>query len=211
MKFICLKPELLKLYDSIFTKEKLKAGLSNNDLRIIPLMDQSLIRQVFINEYSIWGLPTKEAAEQLTKLFKYNKVYDLGCGTGYLAYLVKQANQSLCVTAIDNFCTGHCMLTDKNKWFNIINADAIEVAKEIDYSTVIINWAVYNSDFCYDLCSVLLSENKSNQVIYIGEESGGCNANDKFFNSFELEELEVDWFRWFGMCDHVLEVKSIVK
>jgi hypothetical protein len=99
-------------------------------------------------------------------------------------------------------------MIDKNKsnlWFDILNVNAIDYARNVHNSTCIINWAVYNSNFAYDLCDILLRNN--NQVIYIGESQGGCNANDKFFDSFKLTKIKsLGWFSWSGVNDQVYAV-----
>lgn len=194
------------------TKEALSEILMNKDL---PQEYDSLqLRDLLIEDFGIFGLPTRDSVIELLQIIRGRPVYDMGAGTGYLSYcLEKIALESFSfefrrgITAIDNYKTKFSSLNGTLKkayqWHNVLIQDALTIAKHIKKSVVIMNWPDLDSDFAYSLAKNL---HESNELIYIGEPDGGCNANDRFFDTVKLELLDVPWYTWDGLHDRCYRV-----
>lgn len=88
-------------------------------------------------------------------------------------------------------------------WCEIIKTDATQYVKNIQNSLIIMNWPDYNSDFAYQIAS---NTHESNILLYIGEDYGGCTANDKFFEKFTVQSLDIPWYSWCAIHDRVYQV-----
>lgn len=111
---------------------------------------------------------------------------ELCCGSGYIGYLLKNEG-------VDIICT------DNNKWrderkdskffqesftdIECIDAlDAIEKYKD-EVGCILLSWPEYSSDLAVRVLEKCLEYQIS--MIYIGEDWGGCTADDDFFEMIE--------------------------
>lgn len=182
----------------------IKVLLSLNDDILLPI----LIRKVFIDDYGIFGLPSKQFMLNFVKLVGDKQVYDMGCGVGYFSYLFNKTHKYKKAIAMDTFETKYSNkipLNNRKLWEQIIIVNAVECAREIKDSIIVISWPDYESSFAIDLCRNL---DKSNEVYYFGESQGGCTADDNFFEKFNLEEHDLSalWFSWEGIHDRMFKV-----
>lgn len=197
------------MYDSPITQKELaelipyeKLSKFNNGS-----LDSISHRFGFVDKFGIFGLPCKEFFEWVSNYANNRSVYDLGCGTGYLAYGIKKTNPKLDVIAIDSYKTkfgGSGALDCHTSWVDIVKGDVMDVISLIENSVVIMSWPDLYSDMAWNVAKHLPL---SNELFYIGEHQGGCTANDKFFNDYELEDIDVRWFKWYGIHDDIFKVK----
>jgi len=177
------------------------------------MLKGALMRANAVDEYCIFGFPCKEAVIDLIRIINGKAVYDIGAGVGYLSYaLNKLSKGKLKITAIDNFETKfgfkiNDTLESKKQWFPITKVDALTMIPDIKNSVIIINWPDYESDFAYNVAKEC---HPSNKLIYIGE-LGGCTANKKFFDNFELSPIPMQWYCWEGLHDAVYLVTKRYK
>ena len=74
------------------------------------------------------------------------------------------------------------------------------VEKYNDADCLFICWPEYNKSYAADA----LSKFSGKYIIYIGENEGGCTANDEFFDILEKDwtcEQTVDIKNWWGIND----------
>ena len=168
-----------------------------------------LSRHYFIDKFGIFGIPSIESLEGIVgfaKQFNLKSIIDVGAGLGYLSYgldkVIKQQNESISVTAIDDFS----FWKNKNfkQWFPIQNVDTYEYLKDINNSLIILCWPNYQSDFALGVANIVLKNN--NKLIYIGEPSNGCTANDDFFSNYNIKPLQIPWTSWMTIHDDIYEV-----
>ncbi|MCM1440205.1 MAG: hypothetical protein NC131_13530 [Roseburia sp.] len=130
-----------------------------------------------------------------------SKVLEVCCGSGYLGSLLK-------IKGIDIVCTDNHNWRDderRNKKFfrtaytDIEELDAVEAVEKYhdDIGCVILSWPEYESDLAEKVLRKCLEYGIS--MIYIGEDLGGCTADDGFFNLIEEE------------CDEIMIVHSYVQ
>lgn len=156
------------------------------------------------------GFPilTQECVFTLAKFLEGKRVIDVGCGSGYLTYHLK--NCGVDIVGVDNYSSSYAHGTmGRAKYIHNINCDA----KDIDYSkydVIILSWPDYNTTFAYEIISKL---EPGQIIIYQGESWGGCTGDDyfhDFLNStdrvIELEDVSNSLFeghvRFSGIHDN---------
>ena len=131
-----------------------------------------------------WVLP-------LSKWIGDKKCLEVMAGSGALSYALKE--QGVDIIATDNCSWNLSDWFDKNKsnWTEVENIDAIEAVekygKEVDI--IFMSWP-YMDDTAFKVLEKMREVNPNCKLIYIGEGSGGCTANDNFFKSIKIVEEE---------------------
>jgi SAM-dependent methyltransferase len=169
---------------------------------------QHLRRNVLAQRYA-WAIPTEDVIRHLSEL---SPICDMGCGTGYWAWLLKQLGAE--VLAVDLNPVGQidvsvCRSVPLNHWHHdpearpfvdITRADAASFDVPASH-TLMLCWPPYNTLMASDALRRYLG----NTVINDGE-SNGCTADDTF-----REELAAKWSlvnemeipQWDGLHDCV--------
>lgn len=153
-------------------------------------------RRKFTSKYS-WAIPNEEALKELDK---YSPLVEIGAGSGYWAYLAK--SRGVKITPYDAF------LGEKNKykhfesWVTIHKGDESTLLKFDKNTNLFLCWPPYDSDMALNCAKNF----KGSFIIYVGEDFGGCNANDEFFyyieNNFEkIGRINIP--KWFGIHDYM--------
>jgi len=156
-------------------------------------------RPRFVFKYA-WSIPHKKALEVIAS---HGPIVEIGAGNGYWAYLL--ANMGVDVVAYD-IATDSGMYGGTNSsywklWFEVEKGDERMAAKYKDRS-LFLCWPAYNSP----MAEKALKSYKGDTVIYIGEDKGGCTANDKFFVNLEknFDEVEsIELHVWPGIHDRL--------
>jgi len=150
------------------------------------------IRDKLVNLFA-WAIPNEEAIDEI---IKYSPIVEIGAGNGYWASLIKEKG-------------GEIDAYDKNPPKND-NADNINIDNVFFTKTTIIHYPVQKGDESilkqdkyndYTLLLIwppmdrtarrCLRYFKGKHVIYIGEDNGGCTANQSFFDSLYLNFNEI--------------------
>ena len=157
-------------------------------------------REILTNLYA-WAIPTEHVVRRLAQL---SPICDMGCGTGYWAWLLRQAGAE--VLPVDPLPAG----SYANHWHKDLHARSfVEIVREDAASFVVpvthalmLCWPPYGEQMAMDA----LRRYHGNHVIYIGEGAYGCTADDTFHSELTtkwslVEELEIP--QWWGVHDSV--------
>lgn len=151
----------------------------------------------------------KEVLEILSEFLKNKKVLEIGSGTGYLCYHLRQ-NQ-IDIIGTDCQKSEYFLGGDNTKPFNkthteILMVNGIELISK-DYDVVLMCWPDYDESTAYDAAFQM---EIGQTLIYQGEGHGGCTADDTFhdflYKNFEVDEELTDkmyknHIKWFGIHD----------
>jgi hypothetical protein len=116
---------------------------------------QLQVRKKLIYPYS-WAIPTSEAIFQIKE---YTPLIEIGAGTGYWAWLLKQAGARI-----------HCFDHEPNtspRWVEIKSSQLSDLAVDRDH-TLLLCWPPFNTG----MATQSLSRFTGSQLIYIGEWRG---------------------------------------
>lgn len=160
-------------------------------------LGQYLRRDTLVKRYS-WAIPGGSALE---KIASYSPIVEMGAGSGYWAYLLRGLGVD--VVAYDKGDAWHPDLKGKNppRWTKVLEGTPESLRNHSD-RTLLLVWPPYAEPMAYEC----LIHYGGNRIIYVGEGSGGCTADDQFH-----ERLEDRWERvegvsvpqWDGIHDHM--------
>lgn len=135
------------------------------------------IRTDLIKTYG-FAVPTKDALFEIGSL---DPILEVGCGSGYWASLLEKMDVDIIATDL-NQDSGFGFL---RKWKHIYTPaeqlDAVSAVKKYPKRNLLFIWPSYDEDWAFEA----LKESTCKNVIYVGEGSGGCTANEAFH--LELE------------------------
>jgi hypothetical protein len=131
-------------------------------------------REELVDEYA-WAIPNRPAIEMIVD---HDPVLEVGAGTGYWAWCVRQAG-------------GDILPTDLNapfddEWVPVWEARGQEVVLDYPDWTLLLVWPP-RQEF---VATETLGRYEGDTIIYIGEGRGGCTATDRFH-----EMLHEEWIR----------------
>ena len=150
--------------------------------RIIPKQGFALLTMKWLRELAVW-IGDRTCVELMA-----------GCGS--LSYGLQQLGVN--IHATDNFTWGtDGMVTcswniERNYWTSIENIDCVDAVEK--YSSVdlyIMSWA-YMDDTAYRTLLKMREVNPNAMMVFIGEDYGGCTADDNFFET--LIDVEDETF-----------------
>jgi hypothetical protein len=118
------------------------------------------------------------------------KCLEIMAGLGSLSYVLRQ--MGIYITPTDSFIwkeTGG-WFNEKDLWLNVEKIDSVEAIKKYgdDLDYVICSWPPYEDNIAYKSLVAMREVNKNLKMIYIGESTGGCTADDDFFASINILE-----------------------
>ena len=169
----------------------------------------------FLFEYEIrseyvkrsFAILSHELLVGIIKLFaelNVGSVVELAAGKGWLSYwLVKYSIPVL--GCFDNMSwDAHFM----GSLDFVENKDSVKAVKDFpDVKLFVMCWPPYDNSMAYDVFDAM---KEGQYLLYIGEGWGGCNADDKFFNTVRNHEIEVgiSLLQFKGLRDHVFLYKK---
>ena len=139
-----------------------------------------------------WAIPDMQAVQFIADLSQEHPISEIGAGNGYWAYRIHEIGGN--ITTYDSGAwKKYDSLDDgsrpdeethlgipipKQSWFPVIRATAVEV--EVPQSnTLFLCWPPIDETMATDC----LNRFEGEHLIYIGEPSNGCCANDTFFET----------------------------
>lgn len=167
----------------------------------------SLLIKSYARSYCIkrgmYAFVSKDWIKPLAKWIGERKVLEVMAGAGWLSKALDEEGVNIIST--DNYSWKNCT---KQQIYNIEHYDASKAIAKYgkDVDIVIMSWP-YMNNLAYRLIKKCYLVNKNIKVIYIGEDFGGCTANDNFFNSFEIENdknfnlVNKKFKSWLGIHD----------
>jgi len=137
---------------------------------------------------------------------EFNKIIEVGCGTGWMTYWLRQYGVET-KAAIDD---GKWQF--KKQLDFVIRKNAITYLKQsININLIIMSWPNYDSNFALNIWDNLI---EGQTLLYIGEGHGGSTANDDFHIKIEGHEIKDKWdlnrnFRSFwGIHDRIIILRK---
>lgn len=193
--------------DNAYLRRFIEVGGARFDL--LPLLGPSIRpiktsyewRHELVRLYA-WAVPTDEALDVITR---YAPIVEIGAGTGYWAYLLRERGVDIiaydltppapapAATRSNHYHEGmHC-------WTEVRAGGARRARRHPD-RTLLLCWPPYAEP----MADVALRSYRGQTVIYIGESEGGCTGDDAFHRRLEenWEETEhVALPHWHGIHD----------
>lgn len=164
--------------------------------RIREHLDQWRVRDELVRKYS-WAVPSEAAIKHLVSL---SPLIEIGAGTGYWAYLIREAGGE--IVAFDEF--PYCNDQANNKWSEVLKGDENKVL-DFPNHTLFLCWPPNKSPMAYNC----LKNYKGDKLVFVGEYETCC-ADDDFFKLLEKDYLgrimEIPSFM--GIHDVFLEAKK---
>ena len=164
------------------------------------------LREQWIKK-GMYALVSWQWVKPLVEWMGDRKCLEVMAGRGWLSL----ALQSLGVNII---------ATDNYSWIRerhwdepvteVEELDSVEAVKKYgkDIDLLIISWP-YMDDIAYKTIKKLHEVNPDVQIIYIGENMGGCTADDEFFEHFreinneEFKKVVGKFQSWWGLHDYI--------
>jgi uncharacterized UPF0146 family protein len=159
-------------------------------------------RTKITTKYNLWTIIDKIWTKELANFINNNTVLEVMSGAGWLAKALLEHN--IDIIATDNY-DKHYNSSNVNLVHDVEKIDARDAVKKYKDVTdiLLICWPPYNGVAILDVCQ-MWGPNKP--IIYIGENYGGCNAPDEFFEHFQ--EIDnppaIPMHRWYGIHDYVM-------
>ncbi len=116
--------------------------------------------------------------------FHINKIVQLSCGPGWFTYWLRKYG-ILVEKCVDNF-TWKESFKNKSYLSFVEKGDSIEAAKVDNVEMFILSWPYMDSV----AANIWKEMKRGKYLLYIGEEKGGCTADDEFFNLIENKEIQ---------------------
>ena len=158
-----------------------------------PHLSKFVFRDKLVKLYA-WAVTDPKALDEIVKVSKDIGIVEIGAGRGYWASIL--ASYGVNVAAYD-------IWKDENVGFYhpVGKAGEKAILKHQDRA-LFLCWPPYATLMAYN--SVV--KYKGNTIIYIGEDKGGCNADDKFFdyvsNKFKLDSI-IHMAKWDSLYDNL--------
>lgn len=159
-------------------------------------------RHELVTKYA-WAVPSVNVIHALS--VNHKRIVEIGAGTGYWAWMLKQAGVD--VVAYDKHPPSRRKLNNWGhhvKTYHPIRKGNHKAALIHSDRTLMLCWPPYDNDMAFN-CLINYSGNK---LIFIGENDGGCTANEKFFDLLRqywnlVNEYDIP--QWDGIHDSVYE------
>jgi hypothetical protein len=160
-------------------------------------------RHDFVDDYA-WAIPTDLALDVLAGL---GPIVEVGAGGGYWAMLLRE--RGVDVLAYDRepelAHQPYSVETKPRKlWSEVLVADET-IAGEHPERTLFLCWPPYDTPMAHGALAAYL-EAGGQTLVFVGEDDGGCNADERFFRlrgrrMVEDEDLSVWLPQWPGIHD----------
>ena len=159
--------------------------------------------------------PSWEWIDPFANYLKGKKVLDVMAGNGLISLCLK--HHGVDIDACD-IATGddNNYVTYKSWDFPIISGEKYieEQAKRLlVYDTILLIWPEYMGDGSdKKICDIFLKTNPDGEIIFIGEDYGGCTGSEAFFEAYELEpfeEIDQHYIPDWGIHDGIYKVERI--
>lgn len=133
-------------------------------------------RDYFFADYVSWAIPSRGALEFIQHHVGDSLLFEVGCGTGIWALLLKELGVRVQATDLQPECRHVKVRYDDSIQYG-------EITDIPDMAVLFICWPTYQSEWATEMLKMF----RGNRIIYIGEMEG-CTASDSFF-----ELLNTEW------------------
>jgi hypothetical protein len=156
----------------------------------------------YCTERGMWAIVYSGWTDLLAEWIGKRKVLEIMAGYGWLARALADAGVDIIATDDASWNDRHEKI-DKSL-YPIERIDACDAVEkyEREVELLLCSWPPYLDDRILYAADMW----QGRDFIYIGEDSGGCNASELFFSMFTTydEQPVSDIAQWFGMHDRVL-------
>ena len=150
-------------------------------------------RNIYTMRYGFPLISMNWVRELAHTVIKDGKCLEVMCGSGMWTKALRKCGVS--VIATDNQSWG-TKIDEYSKWRNSPFIDDIEVidaidaiskyGKDVDF--ILMSWPPYDEPIAYMVLMKMREINPNCKLIMIGEDYGGCTADDKFFDEVKITE-----------------------
>lgn len=170
-------------------------------------------RDAFCGEYT-WAIPDPDSLDFVAQWLAPAAI-EIGAGTGYWAWQLSQLGVDM--LAYDLYPPQHTgqnhyhsprtpdksgLIGQVRSVFFDVRAGNELVAKQFPERILFLCWPPYESSFAFDC----LKAYQGKRLVFIGESSGGCTANDAFYGALNENWQEIAEHKpvqWSGIRDHI--------
>ena len=153
------------------------------------------LQKMFINNIG-FVLLSKEWVKALSRWIGNRRCLEVMTGSGVLSAELRK--QGVNIIATDDYSwekekRGENIAWTKNQQVEALDAilSLEKYGKNVD--VLIMSWPPYADEIAVKVLRKMRKVNPSCVMVYIGEQEGGCNANDEFFSV--IKEIEDESFR----------------
>ena len=150
-------------------------------------------RQRYTKKYGFAIIDKRWISTLINTVIKDGKVLEVMGGSGYLSWALNKmgVNNIICT---DNYSWANDI---RPKWINSIpfeveSLDAIDAIRKYgtDIDFLLMSWP-YMDSLAYEVLMTIREVNPKATLIYIGEDYGGCTADDDFFEAVEYVDTDL--------------------
>ena len=138
---------------------------------------------------------------------------EIMAGSGALSKALKDCGISITCTDSYDWESKDRFSTWQKHFTNVENISAmdavIKYGKDIDF--IVCSWAPYGGNDFVKALNKLYEINPDCEIIYIGEEDGGCTADDEFFETYDItyiNDVNEIYPQFWGIHDYVYYAKK---
>ena len=201
--------ELRKFMAKLYEWEKTGKLPNTWDLKNMDSLSNLEFRDKFISKLGFAAINKKFIEVLNDEVIKNKKCLEIMAGTGALS-------KALYDLGIDVISTDNLSWDDlesyqswKSRSFNVEKLDCVKAiekyGKDVDF--IICSWPPYDEPQATQAIIKMREVNPNCKMIYIGEDQGGCTADDDFFNNwkdvYEPEETNGCFERFYGLHDRI--------
>jgi len=133
-------------------------------------------RRTFVSRFS-FAIPNDEA---LTIIAGQGPILEIGAGSGYWAYEIAKRGVDIISTDINPVPEGgrdEGGLHFNKSYHPVLKMSALEALAAYQNRSLLIVWPSLNESWAYEAIDAY----QGSSIIYVGENEGGCCADDRFF------------------------------
>lgn len=141
------------------------------------------LRDTYVHKYG-FAILSEPLLDIYEAFLKGKEVVEIGAGSGWLSHKLQE--RGIAITPVD-MAVGESNAYGFHKPFtDIVHESAATYLSRHNPSVVVMSWPNYNTDFAYEVLSLL---KPGQTLIYVGEGLGGCCAKDNFFELLEEKAI----------------------
>jgi len=141
-----------------------------------PFLDKFVFREKLVKIYA-WAITDPKAIAEIVKTTKDIGIVEIGAGKGYWASLLANCGVNIVAYDIDNKNDANYYPVNSIGHYYPIDNPERKIISLHQEKALFLCWPPYDTPMAYNC----VSEYNGNTLIYIGEDMGGCNADDSFF------------------------------
>lgn len=127
-------------------------------------------RQRLVEDYS-WAIPTSEVIEYCANFSE--RLLEVGAGNGYWAHLIEEAGGSVYAIDVD---------PPEDKYTHVREANVRNYIHKLSDYPVLMVWPPHNEGMTRTVI-----RRRPDNILYVGEQRGGCTADEMFFDVIDSE------------------------